>query len=411
MCRSLERRNHAIDLAPETYSIASVSAQPTSGTNTAAGPAAGYFYQLRFALLKALQLHPKFPTGTISIELADDVSFTHDQVTVDHQLKHSIKPGATMTVSSPAFWRTLAIWLDQLQDPTLSTREFHLVSTSEIPRDDPLKKFAANTDSDEKSGALELLKIAAAGSKNKSSQADRELFLSFEDSTLLLLLRRMTIFENASDLGNLAIDLDEALHWAAGDGQAANLREDLEGWWISRIFKEWKDRKGAIVVLEEVATRVHFLRQRHDESKLTFDIEAPDCTEILEDKNFVRQIRLVTDRTDRIRRAQKAFLMAQAARSKWVREFSIDPEELAQYDDGLFERWEAHLIGVVDEIENAADAQAVIIAGKKILHWAETSEVQLRNLRNIFLTSGSYQVLADTMRLGWHPNFESELSK
>lgn len=382
-----------------------------SGESTAAGPAAGYFYQLRFSLLKALQLHPKFPTGAISIELADDVSFTHDQITVDNQLKHSIKPGSTLTVKSPAFWRTLAIWLGQHGNPSSQAREFHLVSTSKIPDDDPLKRFSAASSRDEKTGTLELLKIAANESSNKASKADRELFLSFEDSTILYLLRRMTIFEEASDLGNIAIDLDEALHWAVGGGNASNLREDLEGWWINRIFNQWKDRKGALVVLEEVATRVHFLRQRHDEVKLTFDIEAPDCTEILEDKNFVRQMRLVTDQTARIRRAQKSYLMAQAARSKWVREFLIDPEELAQYDDGLFERWEAHQLGIIDELGDDSDPEAVKTAGKKILHWAETSEVQLRNLRNLFLTSGSYQALADSMRLGWHPNFETELSK
>jgi phage shock protein A len=46
-----------------------------SRSSSAAGPAAGYFYQLRYGLLRALQLHKKYPTGKIAIETIDDISF------------------------------------------------------------------------------------------------------------------------------------------------------------------------------------------------------------------------------------------------------------------------------------------------------------------------------------------------
>lgn len=77
--------------------------------SSAIGPAAGYFYQLRYGLLRALEVFPKYPTSIISVELLDDVSIEGQSLTIDSQLKHSVDPEKKISKFSPAIWRTLAI--------------------------------------------------------------------------------------------------------------------------------------------------------------------------------------------------------------------------------------------------------------------------------------------------------------
>ena len=73
------------------------SREGKSKSASAIGPAAGYFYQLRYGLLRALQLHKKHPTGKISIETIDDVSFVGNDIQIDSQLKHSIDQESSIT--------------------------------------------------------------------------------------------------------------------------------------------------------------------------------------------------------------------------------------------------------------------------------------------------------------------------
>lgn len=95
-------------------------------------------------------------------------------------------------------------------------------------------------------------------------------------------------------------------------------------------------------------------------------------------------------------------------RSKWVREYRIDPTELEKFDGALKERWEAYHAAECDSLSAEATHDEKVAVGKTVLRWAEMSEVPIRSTRSVYLTSGSYHALADALVVGWHPEF-SEL--
>ena len=82
------------------------------GAAEAPGPAAGYVFQLRYALFRALERLKRDPTGAIAIEKIDDVVLLDagGAPTELDQLKHVTAQGASLTDASKPLWRTLGNW-------------------------------------------------------------------------------------------------------------------------------------------------------------------------------------------------------------------------------------------------------------------------------------------------------------
>jgi hypothetical protein len=59
---------------------------------------------------------------------------------------------------------------------------------------------------------------------------------------------------------------------------------------------------------------------------------------------------------------------------------------------------------------NPTDADR-IASGQKVYQWAEAeAHIPIRpSCQDRFITRGSYQMLANRLRVGWHPEFESRM--
>lgn len=218
-------------------------------------------------------------------------------------------------------------------------------------------------------------------------------------------MRRIRLADTSPNLEAIGNEIEHEIRYACEAEQVASFRKDLEGWWVGRVFDKWVADGGAQIELEELGTQVSFLKERYKLSELPLDIPEQECEDLMEGSVFIKQIRAVTESERRLRNAQRAFLRAKVQRSKWVREHRIDPSELEKFDDALRDRWEPHHAGECDSLSTLSTPDEKVSAGKKVLKWAETSEVPLRSTRSVYLTSGSYHALADTLDIGWHPDF------
>jgi len=90
--------------------------QLNKGAGEAPGQAAGYIYQLRYALYRALKRILRDPTGSIGIERLDDVALeTSGAVVSLEQLKHTSRGETEFSDNSPAIWRSIANWSQSIQ--------------------------------------------------------------------------------------------------------------------------------------------------------------------------------------------------------------------------------------------------------------------------------------------------------
>ena len=386
-------------------SLPSMTGKGKTSNSSAVGPAAGYYYQLRYGLMRGLEVFPKSPTSIISIETLDDVSIAGEKLTIDSQLKHSVDPNKKISKYGPQIWRTLAIWLARLKQGLDDHHEFHFITTAKVDAENPLHYLRPVPSDLEVNAALQGLEAAAKSSSSTITEADRSAFLDATDGERLSLVRRIRLADGEPNLEAIATEIEQLIRYACEADQVADFRRDLEGWWIGHVFNQWVTDQGAQVELEELGAQVSHLKDRYKRSELPLDAPEQDCEDLMEDRIFIKQVQAVTENERRLRNAQKAFLRAQVQRSNWVRELRIDPAELENFDDELRNRWEAQHAGECDMLSSQATPDEKANVGKSVLHWAETSTVPIRSTRSSYLTSGSYHALSDALKVGWHPDF------
>jgi hypothetical protein len=63
-----------------------------------------------------------------------------------------------------------------------------------------------------------------------------------------------------------------------------------------------------------------------------------------------------------------------------------------------------------DELEQDAVEEVKQKAARDVYKWVETTIKPIRaNVTEPFVTRGSYQMLSDRLRVGWHPEFMTRL--
>ena len=108
-----------------------------------------------------------------------------------------------------------------------------------------------------------------------------------------------------------------------------------------------------------------------------------------------------------INSAKRDFYRAFSQRSLWTREHVILDGEVARFEATLLEEWEPRFNAMCDEHE-ATDAGSPLLkqAGQGVYHWVETgARFPFRTLVKRFLNVGSFHMLANELRLGWHRDF------
>jgi hypothetical protein len=132
-------------------------------TAEAPAQAAGYLFQLRYALFRALKRRMRDPTGSIGIERLDDITIqAGDTVLQIDQLKHSSKTTTVFNDLSPAVWRTLGNWSKaaNTNDFDLATLELAFVTTADIDEHSGIAKLALADEDRDHEVALIMLKAA-----------------------------------------------------------------------------------------------------------------------------------------------------------------------------------------------------------------------------------------------------------
>jgi hypothetical protein len=93
-----------------------------------------------------------------------------------------------------------------------------------------------------------------------------------------------------------------------------------------------------------------------------------------------------------------------------MREELLFVGELETYERLLREEWELQFLRLADEIGDQAAEEVMRQAAQKVYGWVETSCFPIRaQVQHPSMTRGSFHILADSLRVGWHPQFMDRL--
>lgn len=383
--------------------------------HTAAPSAAGYLYQARLALAECLHFTYADSDIEIAIEKFDDVSFGSDGTARELlQTKHHLNKAGDLTDASVDLWKTLRIWADQCSaDPSLPGRtRFALITTAQAPSGTAASYLrpaggpgVRNPDQAEAT----LLEVATT-SQNVALAAAFAAFKSLTPAMRKAMLGAVEVLDNAPLIVELAPVIEERLRMIAPRGKTTIAREQLEGWWWPRICTALQAQEPGVISILEVEQKLDDIRDSLKRDALPLDMEGVEPPEeeldALEEMRFVRQLRAVGIGANRLQYAKRDYYRAFTQRSRWTRQSLLFDGEVSRFETMLIEEWEPRFARMSDGLADGSDDAILRQKGEELFAWAETeARFPFRTITSRFLNAGSYHMLANELRIGWHRDY------
>ncbi|MDO9326622.1 MAG: hypothetical protein Q7T80_16855 [Methanoregula sp.] len=381
---------------------------------SAASSLTGYLYQCRLALFLALKNLRNNPNLTISFETLDDVVFEKNGFPKEIiQTKHHINRKGNLSDASTDLWKTLRIWMS-LRESSIPLSEFvfYLMTTSTANEGNAT--FFLKAENRNVREAESKLTHTAKTSKNEDNLLAYTCFLSMNESQRLNFLNSVFIVDSCPLINELDGCLIGEILRACHRSKVESFLSYLEGWWYNRIIKSLTTDRAQFILGIDLDSRIDELREdfKNDSLPIHDDLRTINVNqEFYQDYLFVHQLKMIEVTSNRIAIAVNNYYRAREQRSRWLREDLLIFGDLDVYEDRLKEEWTIHFETMRENLGEEATEKEKIRAARSIYDWVEKeADIPLRKCQEPFITRGSYHILADKGKVGWHVDFESRIA-
>ena len=385
------------------------------GQYSAAASTLGYLYQVRYALLESLRRLRNGQEFIVAIETLDDVMFEKDGEAPELlQTKHHLEKAADLTDSSPDLWKTLRIWCEALgADGVPEGTLFFLITTAQAA-DGHAAHYLKPGESRSPDRAMQRLNSTVNTSTSRENSQAYQAYRSLSQDQRKKLLENLLVVDAAPNISVLDAELREMAYGFAAKQFLESFLQRLEGWWYRRAIQHLIDDDARPILSEELDSETASLREQFKEESLPIDddiMSASVDASGYQDRIFVHQLRLIEIGNARIFHAIRNFFRAFEQRSRWVREDLLLVGELERYEERLIEEWDILFQQMRDELGEEATEEAKKTTAQTLCKWVETAtHPQIRSgVTEPSISRGTYQLLSDSQRVGWHLEFKERL--
>ena len=378
----------------------------------------GYLYQVRYAL--ALLLENDNSDCQISIEKFDDVAFSKDDIPIQLiQLKHHIQHQGNLADASTDMWRTIKVWLDAISETPdiLDGTNFLIITTATAPIDSAafLLKKDSNRNPDT---AYQKLKTVCFSSVNQAHQRYYDAFREAGEDTVKQLIRQIYIIDRASNIIDVEKDILKHIRYSCIPKHQKMIYERLEGWWFKKAIDALCCDTPVFVNQNQVRSFIVSVSQEYADDNLPIDIlDIDDLQESnfsANEKIFHEQLKLICLGNHRMQLALRDYYRAFRQRASWVRNDLLYVNELGQYEQRLIDEWE-HAFAAMEETlseTNNATEEEKAKEGRQLFSDIEKRDIRIRpKCQEAFIMRGSYHILANQLKIGWHVDFFDRLKQ
>lgn len=378
----------------------------------------GYLYQVRYAL--ALLLENDNSDFQISIEKFDDVAFSKDGMPKQLiQLKHHIQRQGSLTDGSTDLWRTLKVWIDVLSDSPdiLDGTEFLIVTTAIAP-DGTAASYLKKGKNRNAERAYEKLKDVCLKSENKDHKKYYDSFLKTDESTIKHLISQICVIDGASDIIDVEKNFRKQIRYSCIPKYENQICERLEGWWYKKAIEALCSGTPIFVTQSQVRSFIVSVSQEYSDDNLPIDIF--DIGNLQEDdlsaneKIFYEQLKLICLGNRRMQTALRDYYRAFKQRANWVRNDLLFVNELEKYEQRLIDEWEHAFAAMEDDLAeySGVTEEEKIKEGRRLFSEIEKKDIRIRpKCQEAFVMRGSYHMLANQFKVGWHIDFYDRLKR
>lgn len=384
-------------------------------------PALGYAYQTLYALFASLQRLKASATSDdpdfdIALEVLDDVSFSRGgEALAALQLKHHKKGAANLSDASPDLWKTIRIWSCALAEDRVGTQTvLLLLTTSAVGPRSAAALLCADPERRDVAKAVKNLVATAQSSTSKENREGYDAFLGLSEELRKSLVDSIRVIDGAPAIGDLRGLLLQEIALAARSAHRPQLLNRVIGWWVQRVLDHLLEPT-KIILSQELQATMDDLREQFSQHNLPIDDDLIDDAFNAEDfmgRVFVAQLSLVRAGEKRVLQAIRDYYRAFTQRSRWIREDLVEVGELGKYERHLKDEWERLFAEMQENCDADATEAMKVNAARALYRWvSQEANFPIRErCLEPFVTRGSYQILADDCRVGWHVEFESRLA-
>jgi hypothetical protein len=386
----------------------------------------GFLYQTRFALLLALRRND--PEVVVSIESLDDIAFAKNDASgllspIDvRQLKHHLSRHGGLGNRSADIWKTLRVWADAITSKRLDPLRtlLFLVTTSTATKSHAISTLSPKAKVRDTEQARSELESSGAASTDKTIQVAFQEYLKLSDKRRKQMFAAIHLLDGSSDVGQLRTDIETEVRLVTDPQHRTFFTDALEGWWFRLVIEHLMTTSHCGIRIGQVEMQVRELSEQFRRGNLPDELAnaiVPNAEKQDGDNRmFVQQLRLIglTDR--RIGTAQEDHYRAYEQRSRWLRKDLLGMNEIPQLEARLSDEWKRRFDIMLEGISSDQDEPVLQRSGQALFHWVELDAPQNPTLfvrpefRSPYMTRGSFHMLADKKRVGWHPEFDSRLN-
>lgn len=383
----------------------------------ASAAAVGYLYQLRRALLFCVEQLETGLDWSVAIEASDDIEVQRDETTGWWQLKHRA-PGTRLTDAATDLWKSLRIWATALAKDYDATNRpnLFLLTTADAPAGSAAYHLRPPglCGARDETKALRHLEEARAASKSKTNKAAYEAWDKLNPEQRRDLLARVQVLDAGPNIEQATALIMGRAALAVGHDYAEAFLQRLDGWFLQRVVAQLRDPSAGPVTGLEFDQVFADRRNQFRPDNLPIDADVVDLDGEITDhtnRTFVRQLALAGVGENRVRRAIRDYLRAFTQRSRWSDGNLLRPGEIGDYERRLVEEWNTRFDIMADELGEEAAEEDKRREARVIYAWVEQhARFPIRpGCDEPFVTKGSYHLLADDLRVGWHPDFVARL--
>lgn len=373
----------------------------------------GYIYQIRFALylsLKKLSDLADPEQFNVSIEKLDDIAFDSDGSPEELLQTKLHGDEGNLTDRSPDIWKTIRIWVELIKSGEISLGNviLSLVTTQTVAEDSLAILLGVGPERD-----IDKAQKIMSGICGESNQTNEKGYKAFEGLSVAernSLLSAIYVVGKSEGLLKIRENMKPIARQSVPVQAVDAFLDRIEGSWFKWVVEAMSKEPSGVINLGVLQELVENIRPEYALTNLPAEyVDAlPDAMDVDNDMRiFVKQMRLFNAPKKLIELAITNYYRAFEQRNKWARDGLLNPGEISGFDRKLFEKWyEQQAFMEMQEALDTEEAKRAYSA-KLYQYCQQQGVVPIRpDFVEEYLSKGSYHMLSDDLKIGWHPEFE-----
>lgn len=368
----------------------------------------GYTLQINRALAHLLECS----AGDVaSIEVFEDTGLSKsDGKNLAEQAKSAFhnNPIADKSVE---LWKTMSNWVDEVKlgslDPDSTTLRIYVANECKAGKIPQSFNDAKTIDQ-----AAKALSDAKTIMVNPSSTIKKYVENVVHADNVSIAHKVIVAMETDNGTGHQDDDLRALLRSKMADEDLIDeLLTHSLGWVLQRFQNARQTNRPAMIRFDDLRFEMTtFLKAHRNNHVLMSLANQPSRTEVDQHKpkNYVKQLSLIDCEPEEILSAINDYFMAAADRTTWAVKGFVTKTSLDDFEKGLNRVWTNSKKAVILE-----KGQGDPLLVGKLIHLAcmkHVGSLQGMEVPSHF-TPGCFHILADTLTIGWHPDYKGSITK